>query len=367
MMLRRSKGFTLIELLVVIAIIGILAAMLFPVFARAREAARKIQCLSNVKNIAMAMQMYLTDYDKTPPKEHNQDVINYFGGHPGGNTEQWEDSDPPIPCTQKINPYLRWQVILDEYIKNRDIWRCPSAKLYTQPQAIIAGDWFKTVQAGIDAGVFGDNADVCLKDNSFPPGWGGAVTDSLKQRTAAGGQGPWLENAGGDSMFTCSIAANAERETSTSAIDDAAKFVVVGDGGPWMEDMSPGLLAYPDCCEMECGNCWGWADWENCSSWGASCGIYSIAPIDGTVLGDSTKRKQYSRHLGGTNVGFMDGHAKWYSSESLVNAFAEEARKNGSYHTWAGGMGLWMWGAWQDCCYACGKNFGQESGQPTLW
>jgi prepilin-type N-terminal cleavage/methylation domain-containing protein len=58
-MMSRRKGFTLIELLVVIAIIGILAAMLFPVFARAREAARKIQCLSNVKNIAMAVQMYL--------------------------------------------------------------------------------------------------------------------------------------------------------------------------------------------------------------------------------------------------------------------------------------------------------------------
>ena len=50
-MVRRRTGFTLIELLVVIAIIGILAGMLFPVFARAREAARKIQCLSNVKNL----------------------------------------------------------------------------------------------------------------------------------------------------------------------------------------------------------------------------------------------------------------------------------------------------------------------------
>jgi len=51
----RRRGFTLIELLVVIAIIGILAAMLFPVFARARESARKVQCLANVKNLALAM------------------------------------------------------------------------------------------------------------------------------------------------------------------------------------------------------------------------------------------------------------------------------------------------------------------------
>jgi len=66
-MARRRQGFTLIELLVVIAIIGILAAMLFPVFARARESARKTQCLSNVKNLALAFQMYLTDYDKLLP------------------------------------------------------------------------------------------------------------------------------------------------------------------------------------------------------------------------------------------------------------------------------------------------------------
>ncbi len=59
--MRRVKGFTLIELLVVIAIIGILAAMLFPVFARARESARKTQCLANIKNIAIALNMYLVE------------------------------------------------------------------------------------------------------------------------------------------------------------------------------------------------------------------------------------------------------------------------------------------------------------------
>ncbi len=59
-----KKGFTLIELLVVIAIIAILAAILFPVFARAREKARQSSCLSNVKQIVLAFQMYLQDYDE---------------------------------------------------------------------------------------------------------------------------------------------------------------------------------------------------------------------------------------------------------------------------------------------------------------
>jgi prepilin-type N-terminal cleavage/methylation domain-containing protein/prepilin-type processing-associated H-X9-DG protein len=63
----RRKGFTLIELLVVIAIIAILAAILFPVFAQAREKARQTTCTSNVKNLGLAVMMYAQDYDETYP------------------------------------------------------------------------------------------------------------------------------------------------------------------------------------------------------------------------------------------------------------------------------------------------------------
>src|SRR2546427_9810963 len=61
----KRKGFTLIELLVVIAIIAILAAILFPVFAQARAKARAISCLSNTKQLGLAVQMYVQDYDET--------------------------------------------------------------------------------------------------------------------------------------------------------------------------------------------------------------------------------------------------------------------------------------------------------------
>jgi prepilin-type N-terminal cleavage/methylation domain-containing protein/prepilin-type processing-associated H-X9-DG protein len=79
----RNRGFTLIELLVVIAIIAILAAILFPVFAQAREKARAITCISNLKQIGLGLAMYVQDYDETYPYDHYAPTaatdVNWFG------------------------------------------------------------------------------------------------------------------------------------------------------------------------------------------------------------------------------------------------------------------------------------------------
>jgi prepilin-type N-terminal cleavage/methylation domain-containing protein/prepilin-type processing-associated H-X9-DG protein len=98
------KGFTLIELLVVIAIIAILAAILFPVFARAREKARQTSCLSNAKQIGLATMMYTGDYDE------RMVIMSMDAGTPG-----------------RIYGTRRYpQELLVPYMKNDQIWRCPS-------------------------------------------------------------------------------------------------------------------------------------------------------------------------------------------------------------------------------------------------
>ena len=99
----RNRGFTLIELLVVIAIIAILAAILFPVFSRAREKARTASCQSNLKQIGLALKMYLNDWDEVN--------VPMWGEWPG-----WGGWNPP------------WWFIIQPYMKNCQLLVCPSGR-----------------------------------------------------------------------------------------------------------------------------------------------------------------------------------------------------------------------------------------------
>jgi prepilin-type N-terminal cleavage/methylation domain-containing protein/prepilin-type processing-associated H-X9-DG protein len=105
----RRRGFTLIELLVVIAIIAILAAILFPVFAQAREKARSIQCLSNMKQIGMATRMYSSDYDEVLVPLYLYSQHPSEGLLPRGTayTQQYPD-------------------LLQPYVKSNDVFVCPN-------------------------------------------------------------------------------------------------------------------------------------------------------------------------------------------------------------------------------------------------
>jgi prepilin-type N-terminal cleavage/methylation domain-containing protein/prepilin-type processing-associated H-X9-DG protein len=104
-MLRRHRGFTLIELLVVIAIIAILAAILFPVFAKAREKARQTSCLSNARQLAIACLSYAQDYDETMPMAYY-----YLNG------------------ANSSGGYMQWTGLVDPYCKSAQLFVCTQNK-----------------------------------------------------------------------------------------------------------------------------------------------------------------------------------------------------------------------------------------------
>jgi prepilin-type N-terminal cleavage/methylation domain-containing protein/prepilin-type processing-associated H-X9-DG protein len=122
----RQRGFTLIELLVVIAIIAILAAILFPVFAQAREKARQAACMSNMKQFATGIMMYTQDYDELFPitLPHNG-VVNSGIGILYTVPEAVLAPAPASPLTRSS-----WGIAIQPYLKNYNIYACPSGNQF---------------------------------------------------------------------------------------------------------------------------------------------------------------------------------------------------------------------------------------------
>jgi prepilin-type N-terminal cleavage/methylation domain-containing protein len=133
-MLSNKRAFTLIELLVVIAIIAILAAILFPVFAQAREAARKAACLSNMKQIGLAAGMYSTDYDEL--------IVPSNMGNAGAT--------------------VSWPSLLQPYTKNEGIFVCPSGEPGPTSRDVggVSGNFTGITNTTCSATVRGDGSDL---------------------------------------------------------------------------------------------------------------------------------------------------------------------------------------------------------------
>jgi len=261
-----KKAFTLIELLVVIAIIAILAAILFPVFAQARESARTISCLSNVKQISLGLLMYVQDYDERFPLWGGQgeDTGNPLFGKP-------DPDDPP-----QIYHYTGWDKVVYPYIKNRQVFQCPDAY----------GPGY-----GYDGGWNGDNSSPT-----------GVLNYALSARLSGKSWDSWQQ---GTKMAQISWPANAimvAHDGTNTSTGGTSSDSCCAPGAYY-----PGGNCY-DCDNQGCGE-WGWSGDQAQALLGDSAALNQGVPV-----GTNAPR---TLHKGGSNYGFTDGHAKWFSGTSM--------------------------------------------------
>jgi prepilin-type N-terminal cleavage/methylation domain-containing protein/prepilin-type processing-associated H-X9-DG protein len=241
------RGFTLIELLVVIAIIAILAAILFPVFARAREQARKTACLSNLKQIGSGILLYVQDYDETL-------VPVSTGTCPGPDSYGWAD-------------------LIYPYVKNAQLFDCPSATPRMVMNTSLNPPRFRRDRGGVDPGV---NTD-CTTGAAIPANMNynygvNAFTPPSGMKDSTGGPFWTVTRNGVPTMPNGPMA----------AIPSPAGVAGIADG----RGASPWAL-------------------------GGGSGPYDYPSVEGQVDGRRHVDNKASSPIGSMNVMFMDGHAKF--------------------------------------------------------
>lgn len=284
----RREAFTLIELLVVIAIIAILAAILFPVFAQAREAARKTACLSNMKQVGLAIMMYCQDYDEGYP-------VNSWDAGPIGDADNDTGS-------ANYDSAVQWLWQIQPYIKNRQLYVCPSDP---NPKNPVSGY---------------DNSPQNINNCGYN-GWGIPTPISYATNDGVIGYG-WSGNVNGcfgDGSFLTSWGLGPH---SMSSIPTPASTYMVGDTGEeFMEDFHVNDVraanysrAFPN---------WGKAPVGGASVDGQDPGGQPWA----SVLQDSA----IYRHQMGENLAFADGHAKWKRGLQIMSGNPSYDSANGTY------------------------------------
>lgn len=196
-----KKGFTLIELLVVIAIIAILAAILFPVFARARENARRASCQSNLKQIGLGFKQYSQDYDEKYPL-----VVANTGGTAGA----FDAGDQG------------WAQILQPYLKSTQIFQCPSE--VTPPNAtggITPGYtdyWYNSALHGTSEASLDSVALTIMNGDGYGAGGSATKTDGTSAYAVSGAGAQGSAVATGDTFIGATLVATPYQSNTASLL-----------------------------------------------------------------------------------------------------------------------------------------------------
>ncbi len=294
---RIQQGFTLIELLVVIAIIAILAAILFPVFAQARESARTISCLSNQKQIGTAVMMYLQDYDERYPWS----ALNLDGcPTPGCGYAEYGRRD--LPWVNLRVTAWGWDKSIFPYVKNVQAYKCSSAS---------------------------DGDDLYGNTNDGGNHWRTGAIQLAINRRIAGGVDDARNNPGNiKPQAALSFPASTILIVEASASASTGANMDERDGWGWTDGHAKMLNNHPDGASRTgndavdipanhanrndlCtrGNRQDTSDWS---------GV--IAPL--------------RRHKNGANYVFADGHAKWYNGDASCVVWDMTQNRSGNTLTY---------------------------------
>jgi prepilin-type N-terminal cleavage/methylation domain-containing protein/prepilin-type processing-associated H-X9-DG protein len=263
------KGFTLIELLVVIAIIAILAAILFPVFAQARERARAITCLSNAKQIGLGATRYSQDSDEILPETGWQGPCSNAAG--AASDTYWSG-------------VYAFPLAIQPYIKNYGILKCPDDS--------IAGGWNKPGSLCYEDQLLAANVPGAYKGMS-------AVSNAMSK------------------VLPLSYAGNYFLSGAYGWTDPSTGYT---------RPAAPGQKMLPLSAEQSPSNLFFASEVGSATS-NDFAGWY-VAPGYGSGSGD-TRWSNGVRHQGGRNWVFCDGHAKWFK-EPAYNYFTNPSANEGN-------------------------------------